>query len=62
MSPDLNPCEPIFLKLRCLLRKKEYQDLAEHDMQTAVLTALEEITPQDIFEFFKGTSGNYMNL
>ena len=62
-SPDLNPVEKCFSKMKTLLKQGYYQALlSESHVEVAVLGAVGEITMADIYQFYKSCLGNYMNL
>jgi transposase len=49
-SPDLNPIEKMWSKLKASLRRQEARTLP--DLIQAIATALAEITPQDAINWF----------
>lgn len=54
-SPEFNPTENVFNKLKTILRRYEYRELLCDNLHVAVYEALKEITPQDIAGFFRHT-------
>ena len=54
-SPDLNPIEFCFNKLKTLLNG-EFQELAHTNTKLAVMEAVERITTEDMAGFYEGTS------
>ncbi len=62
-SPDFNPVEACFLKMKTLLKQAYYQTLLENNFVSfAVLQSIRELTLSDIHGFYKGTTRNYMNI
>ncbi len=62
-SPDLNPVEACFMKMKKLLKQGYYQNLLRDNfVAPAVLDTIAEISLSDIFGFYKGCTGNYMNI
>ena len=51
-SPDLNPVEEVFLKLKYLL-KYRYQELVWDNVEYAVLRAVGEVTAADMHGYYK---------
>ena len=47
-SPDLNPVESCFLKMKTVLKSLQYQQLLRDNVPLAVLEAVNEITVSDI--------------
>ena len=54
-SPDFNPVELVFNKLKILLKKSEYTTIVAEDIKVAVLTAVQEITPLNCHHFYRAT-------
>ena len=50
-SPDLNPIELAFSKLKALLRKAAARSL--EDLEQAIVEAMDQFSPQDCANFFK---------
>ena len=50
-SPDLNPIELAFSKLKALLRKAAARSL--EDLEQAIAEAIDQFLPQDCTSFFK---------
>lgn len=61
-SPDTNPLEMTFSYLKRKLKDKDFADLMEFDVPTAVLAACHTITPQLMYNVYKNVTKNYMNL
>ena len=53
-SPDFNPTEYVFGKMKCLLKHK-FWDLTNTDLRLAVFNAINFITPGDMHEFYRVT-------
>ncbi|XP_078382244.1 uncharacterized protein LOC144664917 [Oculina patagonica] len=51
-SPEFNPAENVFNKLKTILRRFEYRELLKDSLHVAVHEALKEITSQDMRGFF----------
>ncbi|XP_062566090.1 uncharacterized protein LOC134228449 [Saccostrea cucullata] len=54
-SPDLNPAEKCFLKVKTLIKSDRYVTALHKDMKEAVLQAFGEITMADTLSFFHAT-------
>ena len=54
-SPEFNPAEYVFNKLKTILRQFEYRELLKDSLHVAVHEALKQITPQDMRGFFNYT-------
>ena len=54
-SPDLNPIEFCFNKVKTFLNG-EFQELTHTNMKLAVMEAVERITTKDMADFYEGTS------
>jgi transposase len=50
-SPDLNPIELAFSKLKALLRKAAARSL--EDLEQAIAEAIDQFSPQECANFFK---------
>ena len=61
-SPDLNPIELFFSFCKKKLASEYYQKLLEYSVPIAVMEACEGIGHEKMYNFFKGVTGNYMNL
>ena len=61
-SCDLNPVESVFMKLKTILKGREYTQLLVYDVLIAIMHAMEEIRTSDMFQFFKNVINNYMNF
>ena len=61
-SPDMSPAEPCFMKLKKLIKTERYKDLLQEDIQTCILMALSEITPQDVVGFYGKVPFNYLGM
>ena len=51
-SPDLNPVEEVFSKLKYLL-KYRYQELVWDNLEYAVLRAIGDVTAADMYGYYK---------
>ncbi len=62
-SPDMNPVEACFLKMKTLLKQEYYQRLlADNLVAVAVLDTISDISLSDIHGFYRGVTDNYMNV
>ena len=59
-SPEFNPAENVFNKLKTILRRFEFRELLRDNLHVAVYEALKEITAQDMVGFFQHTG--YINI
>ena len=59
-SPEFNPTENVFNKLKTVLRRYQFRELLGGNLHVAVHEALKEITPQDMIGFFQHTG--YINM
>jgi len=59
-SPEFNPAEYVFNKLKTILKRFEFRELLRDSLHVAVYEALKEITPEDMRGFFKFCG--YINL
>ena len=59
-SPDLNPAELCFRKVKILLKTEKYCKLLSQNVKVALYSAFDEITVQDTLPFFRGTE--YINV
>lgn len=59
-SPDLNPAEQCFRKVKKLLKSDRFGPVLRQDLKVAVYKAFNEITLMDTRSFFKATE--YMNI
>ena len=53
-SPDFNPTEYVFGKMKCLLKNRLWH-LANRDLRQSLYEAIKFITPGDMHEFFRIT-------
>ncbi|XP_077989780.1 uncharacterized protein LOC144444237 [Glandiceps talaboti] len=61
-SPELNPAEFVFGKLKKTLSRPEYNALARTDLHLAVLQALREIKPSDVLGYYRSVGFLDINL
>ena len=61
-SPDVNPIENCFNLLHTILKKPTCCPSLLDDVPTAVLTASQEISQQDIAGFYRNVTNNYLNM
>lgn len=54
-SPEFNPVELVFQKLKVVLKREEMQQLVSANVHAAVYTTLEEITENDMVGFYRNT-------
>jgi transposase len=54
-SPDLNPAEQCFRKVKKRLKSEEYAQLIKRDLKVAVYKAFSEVTSFDTMTFFHST-------
>ena len=59
-SPEMNPAEYVFNKLKTRLKRFEFRELLRDNLHVAVHEALKEVTTDDMREFFKYTG--YINI
>jgi transposase len=59
-SPELNPIELVFNKLKTILHRVDYQDLLRDNQHVAAYEALKQITASDMRGFYKHV--DYINL
>jgi hypothetical protein len=59
-SPELNPIELVFNKLKTILHRVDYQDLLRDNLHVAAYEALKQITASDMRGFYKHV--DYINL
>ena len=59
-SPDFNPAELAFSKIKKLLKRPEFHDIVAEDLKVAVLMAVSHITSNDCYGYFKCT--NSLNM
>ena len=59
-SPDLNPAENCFLKIKSCLKQEKFGDLVEQNLKLAIIAAISEITQSDIRQFYRYTG--YLNV
>ena len=61
-SPDTNCAEEYIGTLKSRLHKEEFAKFVEFSVPTAVLAAAETITSQQVYNFFKDVTFNYLNM
>lgn len=54
-SPDFNPAENCFLKIKTLIQQERFQDLVDDNLAVAIYRAASEITFMDTSSFFRNT-------
>ena len=54
-SPELNPVELVFNKLKIVLKREEMQPVVRANLHAAIYNALEEITENDLIGFYRYT-------
>lgn len=54
-SPDLSAAEPVFMKSKILLKQSRFQEVIRDNLKLAVSLSLNEITVDDMKNFFNGT-------
>ena len=54
-SPQFNPCENAFNKVKIILKDEEYAELIRFDVKTAVLRCFMEVTAADCIGFYNHT-------
>ena len=59
-SPDLNPAENCFQKIKSLLKQERYQYVSNANLKVAVGNAISEITLNEIAGYYRGV--NYLHL
>ena len=59
-SPEMNPAEYVFNKLKTILKRFEFRELLRDNLHVAVHEVLKEATTDDMREFFKYTG--YINI
>ena len=59
-SPDLNPAENCFSKLKSVLKMERFQSVTQANVKVAVGEALKEISTTDIEGYFRYTG--YINM
>ena len=57
-SPEMNPVELVFQKLKIVLKREELEPLVSTNLHAALYCAIEEISPNDMQGFYRHT--NYM--
>ncbi len=57
-SPDLNPIEMMWSKVKALLRKAQARN--HHDLLLAIASALNAVTPQDALGWFAACGYNFI--
>ena len=61
-SPDTNCAEEYIGTLKSRLRTEEFAQLVDFSVPTAILAAAETITSQQVYNFFKDVTFNYLNM
>ena len=59
-SPEFNPAEFAFNKIRTLSRQKIYRDMLVLNVRYSIFEMVQEITPSDCLGFFRAI--NYLNV
>ena len=54
-SPDLNPVELVFNKLKIVFKREEMQSAVRVNLHAAIYNAFEEITENDLLGFYRCT-------
>ncbi|XP_033749722.1 uncharacterized protein LOC117334303 [Pecten maximus] len=54
-SPDLNPVENCFAKIKSLMTQERFRELASVNLKLSIIRAIEEITPTDMKGFYRHT-------
>ena len=52
-SPEMNPVELVFQKLKVVLKREELEPLITKNLHAALYFAMEEITPHDLLGFYR---------
>jgi transposase len=61
-SPEMNPPEYCFNTLKNLLKQTPYSQMVSENLPLAILQSLDSISRQNIIGYFKGVTGNYLNI
>ena len=61
-SCDLQPLETAFSLIKRQMARPYFQRLVQYSVPLAVMESVELIDHEKMYKFFKGVSGNYMNL
>lgn len=59
-SPDLNPVENCFGKIKNILSQKRFREIVSNNLKLAIIYAIKEIQQSDLINFFKHTG--YINI
>lgn len=59
-SPDFNPAELVFSKVKQVIKRPDYAPVLNADLKVAILQAVGEVTASDCAGFFRKT--NIINL
>ena len=52
-SPDFSPAEPVFMKVKTLLKQNRFQELILRNLKVAIGFAIQEVTASDMLQFYK---------
>ena len=61
-SPSCNPCEEFFAIIKNLMRTRQFQELLNFYVPTAIYESVTHVTPDVVYKLFRHVSCNYMNL
>jgi transposase len=61
-SPEMNPPEYCFNKLKTVLKRPPYSHMVSENLPLAILQSLDSISRQNIIGYFKGVTGNYLQI
>lgn len=59
-SPDLNPVENCFGKIKKISTQERFREIAANNLKLAIVYAIKEIQQSDLINFFKHTG--YINI
>lgn len=59
-SPDMNPVENCFSKIKSVVRKPEFGQVLQDNFHLAIYTATKTVTSGDMHSFFRETG--YINV
>ena len=54
-SPDMNPVEEYFSKVKSILRRPEYGEMLQENLSLAIYEATKSVTSGDMHSFFRHT-------
>ena len=54
-SPDMNPVEECFSKIKSVLRRPQYGDILQHNLSFAIYEATKSVSSGDMHAFFRHT-------